>query len=110
MCFYDQTIYACNDFKWGRFRTHCAKEYRTGETCGMKLIYQTTRLAERCTTCKKMEVIKNKIYRSQEKIGRWAAENAFPVSLDLERTSVMGWRMELEQLEANRASRRRNFG
>lgn len=76
MCFYDQTIYACNDYKWGRFRHHCNKEYRVGETCGTKLISSATFQSERCATCKKMEIIKNKINKSQQKIQAWIMEAA----------------------------------
>jgi hypothetical protein len=48
MCFYEQYVYACRDWKWGNFRQHCQAEYRTGETCGMKMVYQALGLPEKC--------------------------------------------------------------
>jgi hypothetical protein len=64
MCFFDQQIYQCGDFKWGAFRQHCAKEYRTGETCGMKLVMQNIQVQTKCRNCDKIEL----------KRQRWAAE------------------------------------
>ncbi|KAH7113059.1 hypothetical protein EDB81DRAFT_826446 [Dactylonectria macrodidyma] len=37
MCYFDQVVWACGNWKWGRFRQQCNKEYRIGETCGLKL-------------------------------------------------------------------------
>ncbi|KAL2075906.1 hypothetical protein VTL71DRAFT_849, partial [Oculimacula yallundae] len=37
MCFYDSITRDCGCTKWHHFRLHCYKEYRIGETCGLKL-------------------------------------------------------------------------
>lgn len=55
MCYYEQFKYACQDWKWGNFRGHCHKEYRLGETCGMKLIGMTTHVPEKCQQCERIE-------------------------------------------------------
>ncbi|RPB24425.1 hypothetical protein L211DRAFT_837340, partial [Terfezia boudieri ATCC MYA-4762] len=89
MCFYDQQIFACGDYKWSRFRAHCAKEYRTGETCGMKLIYETYRVTGKCQMCKKYEVTYRKILQARERVQRWENEGINPVSTDKERQSIM---------------------
>ncbi|KAH6646816.1 hypothetical protein BKA67DRAFT_580643 [Truncatella angustata] len=51
MCFYDQTVWACGFWKWGSFRSQCTKEYRIGETCGMKLVWSTDIQEAECITC-----------------------------------------------------------
>lgn len=51
MCFYDQYIYHCGDFEWGQLRLHCRREYRTWETCGMKLVMEHKPLGRSCQKC-----------------------------------------------------------
>jgi hypothetical protein len=74
MCFFDQTVYACGDFKWGSFRQHCAKEYRTGETCGMKLVMNNVYVERKCTICDKLEVKYRKRAKLEDDIKRWKRE------------------------------------
>ncbi|KAF8471307.1 hypothetical protein BDZ91DRAFT_718277 [Kalaharituber pfeilii] len=109
MCFYDQQIFACGDYKWGRFRAHCAKEYRTGETCGMKLIYETSRVTGKCQMCKKYEVILRKIIQAHERVQRWESEGINPVSTDKEKQSIMVWQNELKEIERLRVTKLRNI-
>jgi len=75
MCFFDQYIYQCGDFKWGPFRQHCAKEYRTGETCGMKLVMQNIPLRNKCRICDKLEVKYNRKAKEEDRIRRWNKES-----------------------------------
>lgn len=74
MCFFDQYVHECGDFKWGPFRQHCAKEYRTGETCGMKLIMATYRVQQKCKICDKMDTKWNRRRKEEERIKRWRKE------------------------------------
>ncbi|ESZ91965.1 hypothetical protein SBOR_7655 [Sclerotinia borealis F-4128] len=75
MCFFDQCQFACNDYKWGHFRQHCAKEYRTGETCGMKLVMTTYQSHEKCKICTKIDTKWGRIQKEQERVLRWKKEN-----------------------------------
>jgi hypothetical protein len=75
MCFFDQYLYGCGDFSWGPFRQHCAKEYRTGETCGMKLVMQIIHMYRKCRICDKLEVKYNKA-KEEDRIRRWKREGA----------------------------------
>lgn len=109
MCFYEQTIFSCEDYKWGRFRAHCAKEYRTGETCGMRLIYEASRVPQKCNTCKRVEVIQRKIAASQDRIYRWNREGINPVSADVELTNIAAWKRELAEIELLRSTKARHF-
>jgi hypothetical protein len=75
MCFFDQYQFACGDYKWSHFRQHCAKEYRTGETCGMRLVMTTVPVPDNCKLCKKIEIKWGRIQKEQERIKRWKKEN-----------------------------------
>jgi hypothetical protein len=74
MCFYEQYQMYCGDYKWGHFRQHCSKEYRTGETCGMKLVMNTIPKHEKCKVCTKIDTKKGRLMKEQERIHRWEHE------------------------------------
>src|SRR5271168_2592333 len=76
MCFYDQYVLACNCHRWGNFRQHCAKEYRTGETCGMRLIMSTIMKREKCKTCEKLDIKYRRKRDEEHRIKRWMKEGA----------------------------------
>ncbi len=71
MCFCDQWEFACKCFKWGPFRQHCSKEYRTGETCGMKLVMNRHQSAEKCKICTKIDTKERSIAREEERLRHW---------------------------------------
>ncbi|PVH79408.1 hypothetical protein DL98DRAFT_655500 [Cadophora sp. DSE1049] len=70
MCFYDSYVMACGCEKWGHFRRHCSKEYRTGETCGMKLVMNRYQSTENCKICTKIDVKERSIRKAEEELGR----------------------------------------
>lgn len=74
MCYFDQTRWACGYWRWGHFRQQCNKEYRTGETCGLKLVYTTNTDADVCKICKDMEKKQRKFTKLQSDIYRWQRE------------------------------------
>ncbi|KAG4444406.1 hypothetical protein IFR05_000171 [Cadophora sp. M221] len=74
MCFYDQYAFACGDYRWGHFRQHCSKEYRTGETCGMKLVIETIHKSEICRLCQRIETKYAQQRKEEERIQRWTRE------------------------------------
>ena len=108
MCFYEQQIFTCGDHKWGRFRAHCNKEYRTGETCGMKLIFESSRVSSHCPICKKYDVILRKIVQAKDRVQRWESEDINPVSTDKERASIAQWQKELREIEMLKAAKMRS--
>jgi hypothetical protein len=71
MCFFDQFQFSCGDWKWGNFRQHCSREYRTGETCGMMLVMGTYRLNELCKVCRKIQTKLQRVETSLARIQRW---------------------------------------
>src|SRR5438046_1027877 len=74
MCYYDQYQMSCGDWKWGNFRQHCSKEHRTGETCGMKLVWKGYELEDKCKFCIKIDSKLGKIRKEQDRIKRWQKE------------------------------------
>src|SRR3954469_19067457 len=74
MCFYNEYIFACGDYKWGHFRQHCSKESRIGETCGTKLVMNTVNSPEKCNLCQKIETKYRQLRKREERIQRWTRE------------------------------------
>ncbi|KAJ6261259.1 hypothetical protein Dda_3927 [Drechslerella dactyloides] len=111
MCFYEQNVFRdCHCFKWGRFRQHCAKEYRTGETCGMKLIYEAVPKPGKCAICNRIDVATRKLFASKEKVGRWLAEGRNPVSTENEQENIQLYQNEIKELNAQKAAKLRSIG
>ncbi|KAH7008711.1 hypothetical protein EDB80DRAFT_644347 [Ilyonectria destructans] len=70
MCFYEQSLWTCGYWRWGRFREHCPKEHRLGETCGMKLIFETHRLLTACKICENIGLKQRRIKQLLRKMPR----------------------------------------
>lgn len=51
MCFFDQTRWTCGYWRWGDLRLQCPKKCRVGQTCGLKLIYDTLNERDECKLC-----------------------------------------------------------
>ena len=113
MCFYDSYMMACGDYKWGHFRQHCSKEYRTGETCGMKLAMNTYRKAEKCKTCDKLDTKRGRLEKEQKRIDRWTREmqNGISRGASIEASEEICYTLEHEimNLEADREYQKRNL-
>ena len=76
MCYYECFRFSCDDWKIGNFKEHCTKEYRRGETCGLKLIApdMTYQMSEKCTVCQRIERKQNRLRKECERYKRWEAE------------------------------------
>jgi hypothetical protein len=111
MCFFDQHLFACGDWRWGHFRQHCNQEYRTGETCGMKLIMSTHRIGNKCKTCEKIDTKMRRRATEAEKIARWQRDGGrFKASIDKAYEIIRGLEMEIHDLQMERQKRSRSFG
>lgn len=72
MCFYDQTVFGCGDFKWGNCKQQCPREYRSGETCGMKLVMNSyPDNSTKCKTCLRVDTIMRKREKEVANIRTW---------------------------------------
>jgi hypothetical protein len=104
MCFYDQYRYECGDWKWGNFKEHCNKEYRMGETCGMKFVNNTYALREKCKVCEKIDTKKRRRAAEVDKINRWTREGGkLKASIEKSWSEVRKLDSEIEDLEKKRS-------
>ena len=103
MCFFDQHRFACGDWKWGHFRQHCNKEYRTGETCGMKLVMATLQASQKCKLCDRIDTKNRRRTAELERIHRWQREGGkFKASIDRSYDIVKVLDRELRELTNER--------
>lgn len=108
MCFYDQHRFACGDYKWGHFRQHCNREYRTGETCGSKLVMSTLPVGQKCRICDKLDTKNRRRAQEIERIKRWKREGSkFSASIERSEGIVEQLEYEIGNLEAERLGKRR---
>jgi hypothetical protein len=106
MCFFDQHRFACGDWKWGHFRQHCVKEYRIGETCGMKLIMQTIPTGTKCKLCEKIDTKMRRRAAEVDRIGRWQREpHKFGASIEKSMEMIRGLDGEIYELSCERNRR-----
>ena len=111
MCFYDQHRYACGDWKWGYFRQHCNREWRTGETCGMKLIMQTVPVSGKCKLCEKIDTRQRRRHAEADRILRWRREGSqFSASIDRAQDIIKNLDQEIRSLQHDRRARIRPMG
>lgn len=81
MCYFDQIVWACGNWKWARFRQQCNKENRIGETCGLKLVYERQDEAKKCKVCDQVTKKENQIERTTERMA-WLREWKHLASLE----------------------------
>jgi len=111
MCYYDNYKFACNDWKWGNFRQHCQREYRTGETCGMKMVYQTCQLAEKCSMCEKIERKKRRLEKHRADYQRWSCDpQKYKFSMEKAVEEMKALAQEIAQLMADKEARYKMIG
>ncbi|EFQ31381.1 hypothetical protein CGRA01v4_10945 [Colletotrichum graminicola] len=86
MCYFYQTRWACGYWRWGQFKQQCNKEYRTGETCGLKLVFETIMEPDRCKLCYDMDKKHRRLDKMNRDIERWRREGNRRATI--ERTTV----------------------
>ncbi|KAI0193100.1 hypothetical protein F4808DRAFT_361239 [Astrocystis sublimbata] len=82
MCFFEQTRWRCGFWRWGLFREQCNKEYRMGETCGLKFVYNTINEPDVCKMCKDIDKKRRKEAKLDSDIRRWARETNRSASIE----------------------------
>ncbi|KAL5336679.1 hypothetical protein BJX70DRAFT_400465 [Aspergillus crustosus] len=74
MCFYNQKKFACGDFSWSTFAYQCDHEYRTGETCGIRLANATNYETALCRICEKIAIKQRRRKQEVDRLTRWKRE------------------------------------
>lgn len=111
MCFYDQYRFVCGDWKWGHFRQHCNKEYRIGETCGMKLVMSTVAVGQKCKLCEKIDTKLRRRQGEVERITRWQREGGkFRASIEKALEAISYLDQEVQELYCERTRRLQTIG
>ncbi|KAI6778544.1 uncharacterized protein J7T54_003294 [Emericellopsis cladophorae] len=82
MCYFDQTRWACGFWRWGHFRQQCNKEYRMGETCGLKLVYETKEQEDVCKLCHDIEKKQRRYDKMYRDVQRWQREGGRPATVE----------------------------
>jgi len=111
MCFFEQQRFSCGDYKWGPLRQQCGKEYRTGETCGMKLVMYSVNVDGTCRLCHSIETKTNRLYKEEDRIRRWRAETVLTRSASIEASenSIKELRREIARLQNELDEKRRRL-
>jgi len=110
MCFYEKFNFECGDFKWGNFKQHCNKEYRMGETCGMKLPYEPIQVQQKCRLCERYHTKLRKRQQEVDRIERWTAERKNPASIEKSKDAIKALDVEINEIYNEIYSRRQNLG
>lgn len=85
---------------------HCNREYRTGETCGMKLVMQTYGVAQKCKICEKIETKKRRRAAEYERVQRWQREpGRYGASIEKAQYAMAALEKEIYDLEYERQRR-----
>ncbi|ETR97455.1 hypothetical protein M419DRAFT_91501 [Trichoderma reesei RUT C-30] len=74
MCYFEQTRWSCGYWRWGHFKQQCNKEYRMGETCGLKLVYHTIPDPDVCRLCHDREKKERRLNKMIADVERWKQE------------------------------------
>lgn len=81
MCFFAQTVWSCGYWRWGHFREQCYKEYRMGETCGLKLVYEINYKTTRCCHCDSIATKNRRIAKMSGDVERWRRQQLYPATI-----------------------------
>ncbi|KAF2485572.1 hypothetical protein BDY17DRAFT_107292 [Neohortaea acidophila] len=110
MCHYDCIVFECGDWKWGPFRKHCHKEYRMGETCGMKLLENNIMQPGKCTICQAIERKERRYEKAVSDYKRFSTQSNRTASAAKAKAEAEEIWAEMEKLKADRAARYMNVG
>lgn len=84
---------------------HCAKEYRTAQTCGMKLVMERESLSERCRTCTKIVNKEISIAKEYARIERWSREGNRSASIAKAQDEITKLQDDLLKLNDDKMAR-----
>lgn len=109
MCYFEQTRWSCGYWKWGNFRAQCNKEYRTGETCGLKLVYDTIVIEGQCKLCDQIDKKERRARKMQDDIFRWQQEGNRRATVEKTQADVAEIEAQISQMGYLHAEKQRSI-
>ncbi|KAH6667695.1 hypothetical protein B0J14DRAFT_601232 [Halenospora varia] len=110
MCYFDQELFTCNDWKWCSFSQPCSKACRGGETCSVRLIMATRYVSQKCNLCKQIEVKRRRISKLDDNIRRWSAEpERWRASIERSKDDIRHLHDQIIQREMARSMKQNNL-
>ena len=109
MCFFDQKVFKCGDWKWGVWREGCWKSPQKGDSCGIMLIMSSQFVEDLCGSCLKIETKRRHIRKLEEKIQRWSKEPNRTASIDMAKQDIHNFAIEIADLDTGRIIRNNGF-
>ena len=98
MCYFDHQLWRCGYWRWGNFREQCPKEYRTGETCGLKLIYNTYQEPGVCKTCETVSKKQRRVSKMLQDVDRWTCEGNRRATIEKTRQEIDVLQVQIGEL------------
>lgn len=68
MCFFEQQVYTCGDFKWSQFREQCPFQQGIENICHIKLVMKAIYVDEKCDICLDIEKKENRFRLEEDRI------------------------------------------
>lgn len=109
MCYFEQTLWACGYWKWGNFREQCNKEYRTGETCGLKLVYDTSYQPGQCKICDQISKKDRRVRKMSEDILRWQREGNRRATIEKTQQDISEIQIQINELWHSHQEKQRSI-
>ncbi|PTB65536.1 hypothetical protein BBK36DRAFT_1120818 [Trichoderma citrinoviride] len=110
MCYFEQTRWSCGYWRWGHFRQQCNKEYRMGETCGLKLVYHTIPEADVCKLCHDKEKKQRRLDKMVKDVERWRSEGNRSATIERTEGEMATVREQICAMENEHALRQFSLG
>ncbi|KAL5600882.1 hypothetical protein BROUX41_005722 [Berkeleyomyces rouxiae] len=85
MCHYDMSVWLCRNWRWEGFRERCNRVRRIGETCGLKLVYNTDYIDKVCNMCEKAAKKERRLEKMRLDLYRWYTDGS-QLAATVERT------------------------
>ncbi|SPJ80253.1 uncharacterized protein FTOL_08645 [Fusarium torulosum] len=110
MCFFEQTRWECGFWCWGHFRQQCNKEDHIGETCGLKLVYETKKEEDICKLCQNTEKKRRRYGKMYLDVQRWQREGNRNATIERTRDEMHDILGQIWHMEKEHDERLRNLG
>ncbi|KAF3759971.1 hypothetical protein M406DRAFT_224711, partial [Cryphonectria parasitica EP155] len=105
MCYFHQTRWRCGYWKWGNFVQQCNKEYRTGETCGRKFVYDTNYKNQDCRLCEDMRKKQRRYSKMAQDVERWRREGNRKATIAKAECDMVDIREAITKIEGEHTKR-----